>query len=141
MNEYIKDANGFKDLLINKQIVELFLENGLNINHAYKSDSYKNALMKLPFQRANEYYLEEMTRFLLEKGANPNQQSVDGRTALHWAIRWANPSVAKVLIPVSDLKIKDHDGQTALAYARMRLKKIPMVWEKRALAQIIKLLK
>lgn len=133
------------DLEINKKLTNVFLKNGLDINHSFASDNHKNVLMKIPFHRSDKpghkTYLKEITTFLVSKGANPDQQSNDGRTPLHWAVRWANSAVVEILAPVSDIRLRDDQGFTALEYARVRLRETPMLWEKKELSRIIKLLR
>ena len=61
----------------------------------------------------------EITQALLDKGAEPNIQDIDGRTALMHAIKSKNTVVPQVLLGNQrvDSEVPDRAGKTALMYA------------------------
>lgn len=55
---------------------------------------------------------------LLKNGANPNEQDIEGSTALHFAAKDNRIFIASLLIQNrADIMIKDNAGYTALDYA------------------------
>lgn len=62
----------------------------------------------------------QMTRFLVESGANVNARTDDGLTALMTSSMFAyNPGTLKILIDASaDVNLQDKNGMTALMYAQ-----------------------
>jgi ankyrin repeat protein len=63
----------------------------------------------------------EITRLLIEHGADYNQQNDRGHTALILAIHYKNTSIADLLIRAgADLDLQDEKGNTALMFAAVR---------------------
>ncbi|OUL34366.1 hypothetical protein BV372_14115 [Nostoc sp. T09] len=60
----------------------------------------------------------EMVRLLIQRGANVNQQDIQGQTALMHALGYSDLGVITALIEAgADLNIRDRDGNTALMKA------------------------
>lgn len=133
-----------KDTRKNIEVLDILLKNGLDLNRANPAAGGQTLLMKLAIHiqatAEEERFVTDMGRFLLARGADPAAQSSEGRTALHWAVRWGNAPLVNLLAPVSDLSIRDHEGRTALEYAYARLAEVPSIGEKRVLAGIIRVL-
>lgn len=127
----------------NLTFLKIFLENGLELDRLH---SGKNALMSLSFHQirndADAAYVKNMTQALIDEGADINAQNSDGRSALHWAIRWESPVMAKVLIENGHaLNIRDNNGRSPMEYALERLRQVPSNVNKKPLAHIIKLIR
>ena len=58
----------------------------------------------------------------IQSGANPKARDKNGRTPLHWAVRYnKNPAVIAVLLDAgADPKARDTDGETPWDYVRDR---------------------
>jgi len=103
-----KDGNTPIHLSNNKQIVEIFINGGENVNS-------KNSLGLTPLQMNDN---PEIIRFLIDKGADVNSTALMGTTALHIAILNGNFTVANMLISNgADIQIKTQDGLTPVALA------------------------
>jgi ankyrin repeat protein len=94
--------------------VSALLESGVDVNGRTQTGSYalNNA--------AVENHIE-VIRILLDRGANPNVQNIQGDTPLICATKYAGgkPATVKMLVAAgSDLALKDDDGKTALDYAK-----------------------
>lgn len=64
------------------------------------------------------YYDRSVVNLLLRKGVNINERSIDGRTALHWAVSSCYPEIIPTLIENgTDLNILDRPGGTPLTRA------------------------
>lgn len=132
------------DIESNLHLLDLFLKHGLDLNSKSSVGEGRTALMDLASKTGiadgrAEYELE-MIQALLEKGASPDVQSNDGRTALHYAIRWAHALAGELLAEKTNLELRDKQGRTALDYAYERLTSAPSAQEKRALSRIIKVI-
>ena len=91
-----------------KEIMELLLANGADINHGYP-------ILLHAGQCANNAGLME---FLLAKGANVNAQEPGGDTALNMAVRAGNKEVVQLMLRHNpDLKLKLPGGHYATALA------------------------
>lgn len=55
---------------------------------------------------------------MLDAGADINHQEVNGKTALHWAVRYNQVELTKVLLEAgADVTIKDKEEKTPLHFA------------------------
>ncbi len=99
--------------------VTALLDSGVDVNGRIRTGSYalNNAAVE------NEI---EVIKILLERGANPNVQNLQGDTPLICATKYAGgkPATLKLLIEAgTDSAIKDDDGNTALDYAKEKEQK------------------
>lgn len=64
---------------------------------------------------------QEMIRLLVSRGADINGKNTPGETALHEAVTWGLPELAKTLIDLgADINAQDSKGKTPLDYAYER---------------------
>jgi ankyrin repeat protein len=90
------------------------LDSGVDVNGRTSDNSYA-------LNRAAVFNQVEMVRILLERGADPNVQNIDGDTPLICATKYAGGQSATVQVLVeggTDLAIRDKEGKTALDYAK-----------------------
>ena len=66
-----------------------------------------------PLIGAASLLAEDVGIRLLEAGANPRLRGIFGETALHWAALLGEDRLARKLIPVSDIDLKDAEIQLA----------------------------
>ena len=99
--------------------VTALLDSGMDVNGRTCTGSYalNNAAVE------NEI---EVIKILLERGANPNVQNLQGDTPLICATKYAGgkPATVKLLIEAgTDSAKRDDDGKTALDYAKEKEQK------------------
>lgn len=131
-----------KELSQNLKFLKLFVQHGLELDRVVQG---KNILMSLAslsvHDQAEQDYVESMMKEVIALGANLNVQNEQGRSALHWAIRWGNPAAARILIEAGiDLELENEFGQTALEYVRERLQRLSSPVSKRPLVKILKMI-
>lgn len=73
------------------QLVELFLSQGMNVNHL--NEKKDTALLW-----AARWGHDEVISSLLAQGANPNLDNDKGSTALHWAVRYEHEKTVELLL-------------------------------------------
>lgn len=79
-----------------------------DVDFRTKSDT----VIETPLFNAVEYDFEQTTELLLTKGANPNVQNPDGKTALFWA---RSPKIIELLLKNgASINHQDSRGQTIL---------------------------
>ena len=78
-----------------------------------------NAAAKIFFKDSEiNKYLLELTKLLLENGADPNLQTATGQAPLYYAVRAENFDLVKLLIENgADVNVQDKDDETPLHYA------------------------
>jgi ankyrin repeat protein len=97
----------------NKEIIELFINAGMNVNT--KGNYGETALML-----ASVHNNIEMIKFLIEKGADINAKSNDGYTPLMFASTQGLLDVVKLLIENgANVNAQNNDGETALMLASL----------------------
>lgn len=95
------------------EIIELFIENGVNINTTHLSNG-ANAL-HIAAWHGNARLV---TYLLNQKNIQINRKDVEDRTPLIRAAVWCHAKVVKELLKHgADIRIKDCSGRTALDYA------------------------
>lgn len=100
-------------------LMPLLIENGADVGAVAQSarDRGKTALMFAAERNPDP----EVSRFLIEKGAEVDARDEDGRTSLMWAVSHGSPEVVALLIQRgADVNAKDHYGGSPLrgwAYA------------------------
>jgi len=110
-----KNDSGFTPLILacyhgNLEVASLLAKNVNNINT--NSDS-GTALMAAVFK--NDV---EVTKMLLDFGADANIPDPNETTALHYAVRFKNVDLIKMLVAHdADINLKDNKGFSALDYA------------------------
>ena len=110
-----KNSSGFTPLILasysgNVEVATLLAKHVKEIN--VNSDS-GTALMAAVFK--NDI---EITKILLDLGADANLADPNGTTALHYATRFTNKEIIKLLVDYgADIKFKDNNGFSALDYA------------------------
>lgn len=93
--------------------ISSFLEHGAFIN------GYMEWEEDTPLMAAISLYQENISHFLIDKGADLNHRGIHGATALHWAAWTGNISLVNVLLefPI-DIDVSDTDfGATPLLYS------------------------
>jgi len=110
-----KNTSGFTPLTLacyngNLEVATLLAKKVENIN--VNSDA-GTALMAAVFK--NDI---EITKMLLNMGADPNIADPNATSALHYATRFTNKEIIKLLVAYgADLNLKDSKGFSALDYA------------------------
>ena len=110
-----KNSSGFTPLTLacyngNLEVATLLAKKVENIN--VNSDA-GTALMAAVFK--NDI---EITKILLDLGADANIPDTNGTTALHYATRFTNKEIIKLLVAYgADMNFKDSKGYSALDYA------------------------
>lgn len=104
----------------NKDILKYCLSNGLDINtlpQKYKSGETNPG--KTLLMTAIKYDQKKMVKWLLKKGANPNLQSKDSMTALHYAVLSKNSEILHTILKNSKVNIdmRMSNGNTPLHLA------------------------
>lgn len=95
-----------------KQIVDLLLENGADINKPRGRDNYS------PLFYVCKEGQKEIAEFLLERGADPNY-GPSGKTPLMVVIEKGYVSIVRLLLKFgAKVNISDRDGLTVFNYAR-----------------------
>lgn len=69
----------------------------------------------------------DMVCFLIEKGANPNIQNHDGNTALYYASNNMNYDIMELLIPITDLNLKNMKGRSVITDLLISRKFEPLI--------------
>lgn len=126
-----------------KEIVEALVEAGADVNHVNKEGvsplhlaimvddpqlattllkagavQVNNVNGQSPLMEAAQNGSNKVINPLIQHGANPNQQVLDGRSALHMAIENDNYVGARLLAGLgASEKLKDNAGKTARDYA------------------------
>ncbi|XP_046562908.1 putative ankyrin repeat protein RF_0381 [Haliotis rubra] len=100
--------------------LSFLLERGLTVNQTDK-DGHKYNLLFFLFHNTfgvtlHARTLDNITRFLLGKGVDPNVQEATGKTVLHYAAEKQTGLLNTLLQAGVDPNIKDKDGKTALHY-------------------------
>lgn len=97
------------------QIVDLFIKNGFSINDASVMRGYlKETLLEL----AVAHNQIKMIDYLLSKNIDINLTGNQGRTALHWAVKY--PRITKLLIHAgADIDARDDKGLTPFQFSEM----------------------
>jgi ankyrin repeat protein len=95
-----------------KEIIELLLEKGANVNQAGRDG-------KTAFMLAILFSKIQIIELLLEKGANVNQADQDGKTALMRAILFGKIQIIELLLKRNDVDVNHagYYGDTALMVA------------------------
>lgn len=99
------------------EILELLLANGADIDiPAPEEDGKKSTpLMETAYRGSSE-----ITRMLIEKGADINAKDAEGKTALIIAAEFANAEVAgELILAGANINAKDNKDHTALMYASL----------------------
>lgn len=112
----VVDAAGYNSLHYaarngHLEICKLLLQRGIEV------DAATRAGRATALQRAASQSRTEIVKLLLERGANPNAQDADGYTALHRAILAGATLVRELLTKVTDVRLKDNKGRTAIDLA------------------------
>lgn len=114
----IKKENGMTVLLIAslqgyKEIVELLISHGANVNMQCETMQNENALICASYKGH-----KDIVELLLANGADINARKNDGMDALMWASSRGYKDVAELLIDKgADVNRKDYDGFTPLMFA------------------------
>ncbi|KAL0123619.1 hypothetical protein PUN28_005854 [Cardiocondyla obscurior] len=87
------------------------------LNHGAKVDACTRGMKATPLHRAASKGHVQIVELLLRHGATSNLKDEDSRTALHRAILTATSSaegleVVRMLLPITDRRIKDNHGWT-----------------------------
>ena len=93
---------------VGKEIIELLLTNGANVN------------LGTPILTAASHYAKNtgVMEFLLSKGANPNLQDSEGGTPLHYAVLLGKQDLVEIILRYHpDLRLKQGYYGTPLATA------------------------
>jgi len=101
------------------RVCEILLEHGADVN-ARTRNIRATALHRAASPPASSLHKShaEVVDLLLRHGAEPNLTDVDGRTALHRAIRISvggfdeGVKIIKKLLPITDRAIRDNHGRT-----------------------------
>ncbi|HEY5686906.1 MAG TPA: ankyrin repeat domain-containing protein [Yeosuana sp.] len=110
-----KNTSGFTPLILacyngNIEVASLLAKKVDDIN---SNSSYGTALMAAVFK--NDF---EITKMLLDLGANTNLSDTKGNTALHFATLLNNKEITKLLIDYgADANFKDNKGFSPMDYA------------------------
>jgi uncharacterized protein len=97
-------------------VVQQLLDSGANPNVASKNEDGAT-----PLTIAAEHGRLEITKILLNKGADINFQNAHGNTPLMYAAENNYPEVAEVLLNAgADASLKDNDAETALQIAQRK---------------------
>ncbi len=92
--------------------------NGRTALHLASSEGNVTQRRIMEGKKSNEAARFEMTKLLLEKGANVNARDDDGLTALHLASGDGCLRIARLLLEKgANANARDNEGNTALYYA------------------------
>jgi len=102
-------------------IVKLLIKRGYDVNEqmighfGFGDNSMDDEVLSYPIIEATRRESEDLVKYLLERGANPNNIGPDGCIALHFA---HNVEIAKLLIEAgSDINFANDEGYTPLHLA------------------------
>lgn len=103
--EFVKYA-GRNDM----EIVDIFLDSGMNINSSRNSDGFT------PLIAAASYNRVEMVEYLLARSADINLADFEGQTALMKAVKYNRVKMVEILLNHgADYNLTDSRGNTALS--------------------------
>jgi ankyrin repeat protein len=71
----------------------------------------------------------DLMEYLIEDGADVNEQDIFGQTALHQAVFGGQIKIVDLLIERANLDLKDEDGDTALDLAILFSKRYCLIVE------------
>jgi ankyrin repeat protein len=95
----------------NKEMVEMFLENGANLQ-------YRTRLGESYLHFAALFDRKELAEFFIERGIEINTAKNGGLTPMHIAVVAGNIDIVKLLVQKgADLELKGNDGGTPLHFA------------------------
>lgn len=112
------------------EIVKILSNNGADL-HAIAEEgsnviwSTANAISSRYVKNVSSYgsstvsldVYEEIIRFFLSEGVNPNAKNTKGKTSLMLIVEWCSPALIKDFVDKgTDAKAKDKNGKTALHY-------------------------
>ena len=100
------------------QAMQTAIKSGANVNEASTGKGSANPIMWALWSNSSDQRILEMTKLLVENGANINTRDESGYTPLHWSVFNRRQEVVKYLIMQgADPTAKSNDGQTALEFA------------------------
>jgi len=94
----------------NLEVIKILVEAGADVNMAGSGTNHGNTPLMVC---AWEGFIDGV-KYLMEQDVSYNQQDNNGYTALHKACIKNKYAIIKLLIPVTDLKIRDHKHRLAI---------------------------
>jgi len=97
-------------VICHTDIVELFLDHGVDINMQRPGDKYTLLHTTMGLSRS----CTRTIKLLLDRGANINLQNECGDTVLHMACKYAHECIPQLLDYSANINLQNKDGDTAL---------------------------